>query len=67
MNQTERKRFIYINFVMNQINGYTDDIYEALADNDIDGVVDAIAKLMSVCEDLQESIADEHTENKAQA
>jgi len=52
---------------MNQINGYTDEIYEALADNDIDGVVDAIAKLMSVCEDLQESIADEHTEDKAKA
>jgi hypothetical protein len=67
MNQTERKRFIYINFVMNQINGYTDDIYEALSDNDIDGVIDAISKLVTVCEDLQESIADEHTENKAQA
>jgi len=67
MNQTERKRFIYINFVMNQINGYTDDIYEVLSDNDIDGVIDAISKLVAVCEDLQESIADEHTENKAQA
>ena len=64
MNQTERKRFLYINFVMGQINDHTDEIYEALADNDTDGVVDAIASLMSVCEDLQESIADEHTEDK---
>jgi hypothetical protein len=53
MNPTERKRFLYINFV--------------LADNDTDSVVDAIASLMSVCEDLQESIADEHTEDKVKA
>jgi len=67
MNPTERKRFLYINFVMGQINDHADEIYEALADNDTDGVVDAIASLMSVCEDLQESIADEYTEDKAKA
>jgi hypothetical protein len=44
---------------MGQINGHTDEIYEALSDSDVDGVTDAIAQLMSVCEDLQESIADE--------
>ncbi len=54
MNPTERKRFLYINFVMGQINDHIDDIYEALADNDTDGVVDAIASRMSVCEDLRE-------------
>jgi hypothetical protein len=53
--------------MMGQINGHTDEIYEALADNDTEGVVDAIASLMSVCEDLQESIADEYTEDKAKA
>ena len=67
MNPTERKRFIYINFVMGQINGHADEIYEALADNDTDGVVSAIASMVSVCKDLQESIADEHTEDKVKA
>ncbi len=65
MNPTERKRFLFINFVMGQINGHTDEIYEALSDNNVDDVTEAIASLMSVCEDLQESIADEHTEDKA--
>jgi phage terminase Nu1 subunit (DNA packaging protein) len=58
MNQTERKRFLFINFVMGQINGHTDEIYEALSDNNVDDVTEAIAQLMSVCEDLQESISD---------
>ena len=52
MNQTERKRFLFINFVMGQINGHTDEIYEALSDNNVDDVTEAIAHLMSVCEDL---------------
>ncbi len=67
MNPTERKRFLFVNFVMGQINSHTDEIYESLSDNDVDGVIEAIASLMSVCEDLQESIADEHTEDKAKA
>ena len=58
MNQTDRKRFLFINFVMGQINGHTDKIYEALSDNNVDDVTEAIAQLMSVCEDLQESISD---------
>ena len=58
MNQTERKRFLFINFVMGEINGHTDEIYEALSDNNVDDVTEAIAHLMSVCEDLQESISD---------
>jgi phage terminase Nu1 subunit (DNA packaging protein) len=58
MNQTDRKRFLFINFVMGQINGHTDEIYEALSDNNVDDVTEAIAQLMSVCEDLQESISD---------
>jgi hypothetical protein len=65
MNQTERKRFIYINFVMGQINGHADEIYEALADNDADGVASAISSLISVCQDLKESISDECTKDKA--
>ena len=67
MNTTERKRFLFINFVMGQINSHTDEIYEALSDDNVDDVTEAIANLMSVCEDLQESIADEHTEDKAKA
>jgi phage terminase Nu1 subunit (DNA packaging protein) len=49
---------LFINFVMGQINGHTDEIYEALSDNNVDDVTEAIAHLMSVCEDLQESISD---------
>lgn len=59
MNQTERRRFTYINSVMSEINSITDDIYEGLADNDVDGVISSIRILMSVCKDLQESISDD--------
>jgi phage terminase Nu1 subunit (DNA packaging protein) len=43
---------------MGQINDHTDEIYEAMSDNDVDAVTEAIAQLMSICEDLQESITD---------
>jgi hypothetical protein len=63
MNPTEQKRFLYINFVTGQINDYAAEIYEALADNDTDGVVDAIASMMSICEELQESMTDENAKD----
>lgn len=65
MTPSDRKRFLFINFTMGQMNEYTDDIYEALADNDAAGVSKGIADLMAVCEHLQESISDEKVKTEA--
>ena len=57
MTPIEKKRFLFINFSMLGINSVSDEIYEALADNDIDEAVKAIDAMIQLASDLKESIA----------
>jgi hypothetical protein len=57
MTPIEKKRFLFINFSMLGINSASDEIYEALADNDIDEAVKAIDAMMQLASDLKEAIA----------
>ena len=57
MTPIEKKRFLFINFSMLGINSVSDEIYEALADNDIDEAVKAIDAMIQLASDLKEAIA----------
>jgi len=66
MTNAERKRFIYINYMMKRINDSSDGIYESMADSDEESVRKHVEEMKSVCNELLESISDEDsTENKA--
>jgi len=55
----ETARFNYINFVMNEINNHSDEIYEALADNNITEVRTTLAALKTALSEIEESLKDE--------
>lgn len=57
MSPTEKKRFLFINFSMLSINSCCDDVYEALADNNIEETLAAIDALMKLSKDLRDSIS----------
>ena len=57
MSPTEKKRFLFINFSMLSINSASDELYEALADNNVDEAVKAIETLIQIASDLRESIS----------
>lgn len=58
MNRSERKRFVYINFMMKRINDASDRIYESLADSDEDAVRSAAEEMISFCNELLENVED---------
>tara|TARA_R110000868_G_scaffold165610_3_gene399158 strand:- start:1136 stop:1318 length:183 start_codon:yes stop_codon:yes gene_type:complete len=57
MSPTEKKRFLFINFSMLSINSCSDDVYEALADNNIEEALSAIDALITLSKDLRDSIS----------
>jgi len=56
MTRSERKRFVYINFMMKRINDASDEIYESLADSDEESAAAAIDEMVATCKELKESI-----------
>jgi len=58
MNRSERKRFVYINFMMKRINDASDRIYESLADSDEDAVRSSAEEMISFCNELLENVED---------
>lgn len=67
MNQTDRKRFLYINFIMKRMNDTSDEIYEALADSDEAEVYRAVSEMIVICNELIDSISDGATQTEADA
>jgi hypothetical protein len=55
----DQERVYHINFKMNSIYGYADDIYEMLVDREFDSLKDVIEELMIELKDIQISITDE--------
>jgi hypothetical protein len=55
----EQERLSHINFKMNAIYGYADDIYEMLVDREFDSLKGVIEELMIELKDIQISITDE--------
>jgi hypothetical protein len=49
----------YINSTMKNINDLTDEIYEGLADGELESVNDSILKLIAILKDVQQSIKKE--------
>jgi uncharacterized protein (UPF0305 family) len=52
MKPSDQKRFIYINFMMSQINDRVDEIYEALADNDQEEAAESAEMLKTMCNEI---------------
>jgi hypothetical protein len=52
MKPSDQKRFIYINFMMSQINDRVDEIYEALADNDQEEAAESAEALKIICNEI---------------
>ena len=49
------KALPFINSFMHEINGYVDDIYEALVDGDVEALSDSLNQLESSIKDLKSS------------
>jgi hypothetical protein len=58
MTPSEKKRFLFINFSMSNINSASDELYEAMADNDVADAIKAIDNLIQLATDLRDSISD---------
>lgn len=54
----------YVIATMKSINDLTDDIYEALADSEMDDAKVAIGKLSSLLNDINETISIEDVTNR---
>lgn len=52
MKPSDQKRFVYINFMMSQINDRVDEIYEALADNDQEEAAESAEMLKTMCNEI---------------
>jgi hypothetical protein len=57
MTSAEKKRFIFINFSMLSINSCSDDIYEALADSNVEEALAALDTLIKLSKDLRDAIS----------
>jgi hypothetical protein len=55
----DQERLTHINFLMENINELTSDIYESLVDREFDELKTIINKLMSQLNDIQISLEDE--------
>lgn len=55
----EQERLNHINFKMNAIYGYADDIYEMLVDREFDALKIVLEELIYELKDIQISITDE--------
>jgi len=53
--QSDIRRLIYINSLMREINGLTDDIYEDLVDQDVEGLHDSVNALIITLKDVLKS------------
>lgn len=51
-------RVIHINYLMAEINGLTDDIYEDLMDYNIEKVGEAAQRLIDILTDVRETTGD---------
>jgi hypothetical protein len=51
-------RVIHINYLMAEINGLTDDIYEDLMDYNIEKVGEAAQRLIDILTDIRETTGD---------
>jgi len=53
--QQDIRRLVYINSLMREINGLTDDIYEDLVDRDIEALHDSVGALIITLKDVLKS------------
>jgi len=53
--QQDIRRLVYINSLMREINGLTDDIYEDLVDRDIEALHDSVSALIITLKDVLKS------------
>ena len=53
--QEDIRRLVYVNSLMREINGLTDDIYEDLVDRDVEALHDSVNALIITLKDVLKS------------
>lgn len=55
----EQERLNHINYLMDELHGYTSEVYECLVDRDFDELPRVVNKLISKLNELKTSVEDE--------